>query len=476
MNPTANPPAPVFHVPGGPELERFLNGPLSSEAVLRIDSGGIADGDGYSQIPGSILIKLHDGGPLPGRTGWPLSGRARILAIGSPLDVADHPAAASALQLALPDCVLIPGLVNAHTHLDLTHVGPRPFDAGAGFDGWVDMVRTNRAATDESIAAAVRAGIELSLASGTVAVGDIAGANATGPNLTPWRTLAASPLYGVSFLEFFAIGKRESAGLARMQSVVEAATRTGERAERVRFGLQPHAPNTVSVAAYRIAVQLAAQHGLLLSTHLAESPQEHELIERGTGSLRALLERLNIWDDELSTHFGRGRTPTGHLQDVLAGSAFLLAHVNDASDEDLEILARTGQTVVYCPRASEYFGNERFFGPHRYRAMRARGVRVVLGTDSIINLPPDRCGLDSGGIGVLDEMRRLHDRDGVDPVELLAMGTVEGARALGLDPDAFRFGVGKETLGIVAVPAPPGLGLRGVMESNSVPRLLLIRK
>lgn len=470
MNPTDPPPDP----PLPPDLACFFEGSRTREAMLRIDAGGFSDAADCQFFPGSMLLEIEGGRRLPGQPGRVLRGRARILAVGTPADIDRHPAARAALRLSMPACVLIPGLVNAHAHLDLTHVGPRPFDVAAGFEAWIDLVRSSRAAVNEAIGDSVRRGIELSLAGGTVAVGDIAGAAAGGPSLVAWRALRESPLAGVSFLEFFAIGTREAAGLARVSAVLDSVAGELDATVRVRLGLQPHAPNTVSLAAYRAAATIARDRRLPLSTHLAESPQEHELISAGSGPFRSLLERLGLWDDGLSRAFGHGRTPIGHLGPVLELSPFLLAHVNDATDADIEVLVRAGQSVVYCPRASEYFGNAEHFGPHRYREMRARGLRVVLGTDSIINLPPGRCGLSTGGLGVLDEMRLLYRRDGTDPRELLTMATTDAAAALGLDPAGFSFKAGGELAGLVAVPVGEHAGPRGVMLSESRPYLLLV--
>ncbi|HRJ50749.1 MAG TPA: hypothetical protein PKU91_09455, partial [Phycisphaerales bacterium] len=134
-----NPPATV---PEG------LNSPVPGESVcLRV--AGLADASGFSAVPGSMLIRAD--GP----------GRLAVLAAGSQTEVAGHPESAKARVLDLGRSVVLPALVNAHTHLDLTHVGPRPFDVGAGFVGWVDMVRRERLADADAIGRSVRAGVAL---------------------------------------------------------------------------------------------------------------------------------------------------------------------------------------------------------------------------------------------------------------------------------------------------------------------------
>jgi cytosine/adenosine deaminase-related metal-dependent hydrolase len=411
--------------------------------------------------------------------------RVRVLAVGTSDDVAQHEAAASARTWERPDWVLIPGLVNAHTHLDLTHIGPTPLDPERGFSGFVELVRTRRLVNEGRIAETVELGAVLSMLGGVVAVGDIAGAVAGRASLAAARGLVKTPLMGTSFLEFFAIGKGEERGLAgAAEAVLEVGSIGARRGFRV--GLQPHAPNTVSLAGYRWSVREAAARGLLLTTHLAETADERAFIGSASGEQRGFLERLGIWDEKLLNEIGRGETPVKHLEPVLqaameAGRPFVVAHCNDVSDADIEILARTRTTVAYCPRASEYFRAEERFGSHRYREMMRAGVRVVLGTDSIINLPA--AGTAAGGpaettMSTLDEMRLLHRRDGMDGQMLLWMATAGAATTVGLDPELFKFTRGDELAGLVAIgcanPIDATDPLRTVLNGSEPPKLLFI--
>ncbi len=366
-------------------------------------------------------------------------------------------------------CILTPGFVNAHTHLDLTDIGPRPHDPARGFVPWVEMVRAERPAAPGAIEKAVRRGIALSLAGGVVAVGDILGAPGGQPTTAALRTLADSPLRGVGFVEFFGIGARADAAIGMLGTLADGlAGFNRDAGGRFRAGLQPHAPNTVSLEVYRVCARLAAARGLPVATHLAETPEERRFIAEAAGPQRALLDRLGIWNDRELAWVGRGRTPVEHLAGVLGGHPFLLAHVNDADDAAIDTLARTGASVAYCPRASAYFGAPGGLGPHRYREMLARGVNVCLGTDSIVNLDTP------GRISVLDEARLLARRDGTPARELIAMMTVRGASALGLDPALFRFLPGGPVAGVVATPGPgrddPAAAL---MAGESPPELVL---
>ncbi len=464
--------------------------------IVRYDALAVEDAGRVQRVsfaPGSLLIRMGNGG-------------AEVLAVGLPGEVDRHPAAGGAERVGMPESVVIPALVNAHTHMDLTHIGPQPLDRTAGFLGFIDRVRGGRGTDERDIGASVREGVRLCLAGGTAAVGDIAGAVGGHASLAAYLALARSRLIGVSFIEFFGIGRGWEERLGRVGAVIDRADgRTGRAGKRggveaidegaltgreerppppageggnggIRLGLQPHAPYSVSLAAYGWAIGEARRRGLSLCTHLAETAEEAQFIAQASGPIRALLERLGVWDEAVRTEIGHGRRPVEHLAGVLGQAPFLAVHVNQAADEDIKTLARTGTSVAYCPRASAYFGTERHFGPHRYRGMLEAGVNVCLGTDSIISLPDAAADPRAGGISVLGEMRFLFERDGTDPHTLLAMATVNGASALGLGADGFAFRPGSVVSGVLAVGAgsttPDRPALERVLRSSGAPRWL----
>jgi cytosine/adenosine deaminase-related metal-dependent hydrolase len=339
----------------------------------------------------------------------------RIGAAGMPtMDMAGH--------------VALPPLVNAHAHLDLTNVGALPLDGT--FADWAGAVRARRATTPAGIAAAVREGVRRAVAGGTGFIGDIAG-NFGMAALEALRDAApAAGLRGVSYVEVFGIGSALARGTAFLRGLrAQAAAERGG----IRLGVSPHAPYSCDDAVYAAAAAL----GLPVATHLAETLDELRFVQDASGPFADLLRTVGAWTPDLR---GWGTGPVERVLPALRGSGAALVHLNYLSDAAFEALARAaggsragGPVAVYCPRASAYFRHPATgHAPHRYRQMLAAGIPVALGTDSAIVLG------DAPTLSVLDEMRVLHRRDGADPAQLVAMATVHGARALGVDPAEVR--------------------------------------
>lgn len=438
-------------------LYRRQKGVVMSTEVRLFRALGVADGGGVIAAPGAVLAASPVDGGLP-----------RLLACGRSEDVQSHEAAAGASVIDLPDVVLLPGLVNAHTHLDLTHIGPRDFHPGGGFVGWARMIIGERLRDSRALRDSVSEGVRRSLAGGVVAVGDIAGVM----QLDPIDVLRESGLLGVSFIEYFGVGARQEATIAQVGAFLESFR--GAAGSPARVGLQPHAPYTAGLRVFQWTAEQASR-GVPLCTHLAEGRSEHEFVARGGGAFRAFLESMGFWDSSVLDEVGKGKTPIDHLAGVLRRAPWLVAHVNDCDDAGLRVLAETRTSVAYCPRSSWYFLNHEAFGPHRYRDMLRAGVNVCLGTDSIVNLPKE----ESDCLSTLDEMRFLHRRDGTDSETLLNMATVNGARALGLEESLFSLRLGEigphAIAGLIGVRVPARAHaslLDAVMSSIGLPRVL----
>lgn len=438
-----------------------------STTLLRLTAAAAIDARGVLAAPAAVLLQLRPPGPA-WRTAWtdlhwpapssppvdsaqpapgqPIVGPATVLALGHPSQVPSPP---GCLHIHRPAAVLLPGLINAHTHLDLSAIGPLPPEGPLPdrFGRFVQTVVANRPTTPSDIAAAVRLGARLCLQAGVVAVGDIAGAVGGRPSTEALDALAATPLGGVAFREFFAIGPGQTrlfeqsggpAGLAYTPSPLPAHARAA-----LRFGLSPHA--TYSVGPH--AMQAAADTPLPLAVHIAESPEERRLFAEAQGPLQSFLERIGLWTPAVAAEFLADRRPLARVRPLVGRAAHtLLIHANDLTAPEIAALGAARATVVYCPRAARWFGYPQTVGPHPYRALLAAGARVLLGTDSAINLP--QADLTAHGLSPLDEARVLWQADG--PFPALPMLFDHAAEALGLPLSSVRLGPGAAPAAVLA--------------------------
>ena len=366
------------------------------------------------------------------------------LAVGTP----DEIGRLDAPVIELPGHVALPPLVNAHAHLDLTSVGPLPFDGS--FAAWASEVRARRPATADAVAAAVREGVRRAVEGGTGLIGDIAGRFGLDALGALRDEAPRYGLRGVAYVEAFGIGSATANGVAFFRSLRGKAA---DEAGGIRLGASPHAPYSCGDETYAAA----AASGLPVATHLAETLEEERFVHGCSGPLADLLREVGAWTPELR---GWNVDPVRRILPLLRGTGAAVVHLNYVTDGALAALAAEAKgdrppVVVYCPRASAYFRHpDAGRGPHRYREMLAAGIPVALGTDSAIVLG------NAPTISVLDEMRFLHRRDGVDPTLLLAMATSHGARALGEStvPVTLPSGSVRTARALIAVDAAEGRG------------------
>jgi cytosine/adenosine deaminase-related metal-dependent hydrolase len=333
----------------------------------------------------------------------------QILAAGPAAAIRQNHPDANIIDLG--DSIILPGLVNAHTHLELSNIQQLP-DPASLVD-WILALLQRRSTSDPDAAihAAVAKGIRESIRHGVTAVGDITLNPAISRPL-----LRDSPLRGVSFGEVLGMAGRA----AQMEGRLAAAVDRSHEREDFRTGIEPHAPYSLDLRGYARCLEEARRHDMPLTTHLAESPDEAPFLNDHSGPFRhKLWETIAAWTNDVS------RAPGGPIRAMASLGLFdyptLLAHANYADDDELDILARGKASIVYCPRTHAYFGHP----PHRFVDMLSRGINVAVGTDSTASSPD---------LNLMDDLRLIHrQRPDVDPMTIFEMATVQGAKALRME-------------------------------------------
>jgi cytosine/adenosine deaminase-related metal-dependent hydrolase len=353
--------------------------------------------------------------------GWVRIERGRIAALGA------GPPPGPATDLG--DAVILPGLVNAHTHLEFSTL-TAPLDGSGGLPEWIGrVVALRRGRPTADVAGAIRAGLAESAAAGVTLLGDIAtslappGSESLGPRVRVFReTLGLS-------------ASARAASLAMLRRDLDRLVNTGHFA-----GVSPHAPYSVAARLGRAALEMARRLRLPAAMHLAESPAEAELVASGSGPLRAALDRLGAWPEAPPALL----SAADWISLLAHGPRGLVVHGTFLDDVALARLARHRDrlAVVICPRTTRLLSGTL---PPLER-LRSAGVRVALGTDSRASNPD---------LSVLGECRALVDGRFASPAEALAMATVTGAWALGHERRAGLLAPGRPADLVVLRPAQP---------------------
>ena len=328
----------------------------------------------------------------------------------------------------LGDVALIPGLVNAHTHLEFSLLR-EPIPTAGCFTDWIRsvvkyrreqaelfaeargdcdrvVVRTpssGRGRLDHDTATeAIRAGIEESQRCGTTLIGDIATTGWSG------RDYLNGDFAGVVFQELIGLTD-ERVGLQYELAQRALATEGG-------FGLSPHAPYSVRPDLLSHAVKLARAAARPIAMHLAETEAELELLADGTGEFRELLTEFGLWRDGL---FGGGGRPQACLETLADAPRSLIVHGNYLDEDELQFLAaRPQMTLVYCPRTHAAFGHR----AHPWRRLLELGGSVAFGTDSRASNPD---------LSLFAEMQFVAEQHpDLSHLTLLDLATRGGRRAL----------------------------------------------
>ncbi len=326
--------------------------------------------------------------------------------------------------------VVLPGLVNAHTHLEFSDLATPIGRSRGSFAQWVTEVIQYRLLQDKLADrqqrkdSAIDQGISESFAHGVKLIGEIA--------TRPWN----SPAYHNDNVKILV--QLEQLGFAANQAEERFAEIEAARTKMTKVlkdvGLSPHAPYSVSPQLLAKMMNSAVETDSVVSMHLAESKDEMQFVETRSGPFAELLQRLNLLGPDW--HVANIDFCLRQLCECWRG---LVIHANYLSERQMDFLASfKNLSVVYCPRTHDYFGHREF----PLTGLIERGIRIAVGTDSRASNPD---------LDLLEELRTIrrvfkHLSHG----EILQLGTSAGAQALGLDDNYGSFEAGKSP-GVLAV-------------------------
>jgi cytosine/adenosine deaminase-related metal-dependent hydrolase len=388
-------------------------------------------------MPDLILLKARYVFPVsapPIRDGLVTIDGERIVRVGS--DLKDGPIR------DLGNVAILPGLINAHTHLELSDLTQPLGYPGIGFVDWVKQLVAYRFQRTATPAEAVETGLQESASRGVTALGEIAQPG------WPIASFDRARLDATVFLELIA------PTTARVDAALELARQHLARRERIaggeastpgvpqswRPGLSPHAPYSVHPELLAAVAQISAAQRVPIAFHLAESREELEFLRSGTGPLRDFLNDLGAWEPG---GFSTGQRPLDYLHALAPAHRTLVIHGNYLDDEEIAFLAAHADhmAVAYCPRTHDWFQH----AAYPLERLVSSGATVALGTDSRASSPD---------LSLLAEMRRVatkHPR--VPGHAVLRLGTLGGAQALGIADAQGSLEPGKRAnLTVVALP------------------------
>lgn len=348
----------------------------------------------------------------------------RVIAVGT---AAQMPAGLADLRFR--GCVILPGLVNAHTHLELSwmrdQVPPAP-----SMPQWVESLMALRRTVGHEPPAPIAEAIAEMRAAGTALVGDITNAFAA------YEPLLASAISGAVFRELLGFN------VADADAVMEAAraeSRTLRPSPRLRISIVPHAPYSVSPPLLRAIASAAGDAPI--SIHLGESAEEVQFLRAGSGPWRDLLTRLGVWPDGW---VAPAADPVSYIAaHGLLNARLLAVHCVQLTDAELRMLAGAAATVVTCPRSNRWTGA----GLPPVQRFYASGVRVAVGTDSLSSVED---------LNLFHEMKMMRAlAPGIPARDILASATKHGADALGFGDEFGTIEPGKRAE-LIAVSVPAG--------------------
>lgn len=356
--------------------------------------------------------------------GWVAVEDGVIRAVGSGRPPSGH-------VTDLGDTALLPGLINAHTHLELSWMaGLTPPSPSMG--QWIRRLmslRRTQSPTDEQQARRAAEALDEARAAGTIAFGDISN------TLVTTSIFSAAQAPAVVFHELLGFAPHDHDARAR-----DGADRViGDTREPVRPGLSPHAPYSTSPELFQAIARETERRGMRSSVHLAESPEEIEFLMSGSGAIADTLKDLGVWRDDWTPPRTDPATYLDRLGVLRPG--LVVVHATQLKDEALRLLAERGCTIVSCPRSNRWVGA----GDPPLDAFFASGATVALATDSLAS---------ADSLDMFAELAAARRISSVSNAALLESATWGGATALGLDAMYGRIAPGLRTpLLAVGVPS-----------------------
>jgi 5-methylthioadenosine/S-adenosylhomocysteine deaminase len=346
---------------------------------------------------------IEDGAVLVDATG-------RIVAVGPHPHVPTPPGTE---VLEFPDGALVPGLVNCHTHLELTHLGGR--NTERDFTTWIRRIRELKETTPpEAFYEAAVAGVKACWARGVTCVAET---GSTGAVMQALHDLGGR---GIVYHEVFGPDPAKvSASVADLEAAVVQLRRLAT--SQLRLGVSPHAPYTVSAPLYEAVAAFARHEQLPVAVHLAESKEESEFVRDGAGPFADALRARGIAVE------ARHCSPVAYLaQRGVLRPGVLCIHCVQVDADDVRMLAAARASIAHCRRSNQAHGH----GTAPLTTFRVAGLRVGLGTDSVVS------------VGDLDLWAEA-DAAVLAWEDALRMLTIEGARALGWEHEIGSLEVGK---------------------------------
>jgi aminodeoxyfutalosine deaminase len=309
--------------------------------------------------------------------------------------------------LDLGEQILLPGLINAHCHLDYTLLRGKIPPQGS-FTDWIRAINASKAAlSEEDYIASINAGLAESQKFGTTTLLNLEAF----PELLPRLSRPSLRVWWCAEM----IDIRKPVPVREVWENLRGWF--GSHPEWIGgFGLAPHAPFTASAQLFFEASVISRKYRVPMTTHVAESNEEMQMFRDASGPLYDFLGSIG----RAMTDCG-GRTPLSSLlESQVLDEHWILAHLNELTEGDFDLLTGAARfQIAHCPRSHTYFGHP----PFGLRRLRTLGFNICLGTDSLAS---------NSSLSLFDEMRELLRKEPwVSPEEVLTMATVNGARAMG---------------------------------------------